>query len=291
MKKILLAGMIAALLVGSASLGFAGVYGSYTSGRGVAHSPHNMPSYLVKAGQSPTTSQICIFCHTPHNATTSGEAGYNPLWNHKMDTASEFIPYEGMDMNDPGYGDGTAETTFNGLVGFGAGYDVVKGPSRLCMSCHDGNSAIDAYTQNGPGSYYPPQEGNSGSPIIAGELSKLAGPARPASFYFGTATKDLRNDHPIGFDYNDVEKGLNGITEDPNIRDAAVPIVGAVIPATHTSIPKIESILYKGNTLTCASCHDVHNTNGTVVAGGSFAKPFLRVNNEGSNLCLMCHIK
>lgn len=295
MKKKLLAGISAVLLVGSASIAIAGVL-NYNVGGGVKDSPHNMPAYLIAKGASPSTSQLCIFCHTPHNATTSGEAAYNPLWNHKMDTAASFIPYEGIDTNDPDYGFGGGETSFNAIFGFvGGAYDVVKGPSRLCMSCHDGNTAIDAYTQNGPGSYTPPIVETSGSPIIAGDLTKLAagGDVRPASFYFGTATKDLRNDHPIGFNYNDVVNGNVGlgIEADPEIRNATDPIVGVVVENTHTSIAKIEDVLYKKETLTCASCHDVHNTNGASVTGGAFGKPLLRVNNDGSRLCLMCHEK
>lgn len=292
MKKKLLAGISAALLVGSASIAIAGVL-SYNVGGGVKDSPHNMPAYLVAKGQSPTSSQLCIFCHTPHNSPGSGEAGYNPLWNHKMDTAQSFIPYEGIDMNDPDYGNGGGETTFNGIYDFLDGTnDVVKGPSRLCMSCHDGNSAIDAYTQNGPGSYFPEQEGNVGSPIVAAQLGKQAGPARPGSYYFATATKDLRNDHPIGFNYNDVVNGTGSVpVADPNIRPSNTVVAGTLIENTHTSIAKIEDVLFKKDTLTCASCHDVHNANGTTVAGGSFAKPLLRVNNDGSRLCLMCHSK
>lgn len=282
MKKKLLAGLTAVMLVGSASLCFAGVFGSYTSGLGVAHSPHNLPLYLVKAGQPNTTSQICIFCHTPHNAPGSGEAGYNPLWNHKMDTKT-FIPYEGVDLKDSEYALAGGYTTFN-AVGTITEYDVVKGPSRLCMSCHDGQTALDAYSKNGAGNPLTIPGTADGGMIIAGL-------APSPSFVYPTGVKDLRNDHPIGFNYLDVAEGRNGVTKDVNIRPATTNVAGALIGITRTSIGQIKDVLYKSEYLTCSSCHDVHNADGQKVVGGSFGKPFLRVNNEGSSLCLMCHIK
>jgi len=285
MKKKLLAGICAVTLVGSASLVFAGRL-SYNNGGGITDSPHNMPAYLQAKGSAPVTSQLCVFCHTPHNSTASGEAGYNPLWNHKIDTAG-FIPYEGYDINDPNYADGTLvqgeDSNLNALIDQ---MDVVKGPSRLCMSCHDGVTAIDAFTKNGNGTVYLNPADSYDKKILIGENAAIPSP------YAAGVTKDLRNDHPIGFNYIAVADGdgLLGVTEDVNIRDYATPVT-TWLGAGETSIGQIRDVLFKGTYLTCASCHDVHNTDGTQSAGGSFAKPLLRVTTDGSALCLMCHIK
>lgn len=291
MKKILLSGIIAAVLVASASPGFAMVFGTYTAGTGVSKSPHNIVKYLTRLSppQPTTTSQVCIFCHTPHNSPGTGEAGYNPLWNHRMDNTAGFIPYDGYDLNDPMYQAGTPEEDGSTLDAVIDPADVLRGPSRLCMSCHDGNSAIDAYTQNGAGNNNSiPAKSlweKGGEMVIAGNVNDTGAPAD----FLGSGTQDLRNDHPIGFNYDDVVDGTNGATQDLKIRISSTN-VPALIPGK-TSIGMIKDVLYKGKYMTCATCHDVHNTDGTKVAGGSMAKAFLRVNNEGSSLCLMCHDK
>lgn len=70
-----------------------------------------------------TTGEICITCHTPHNAdTTVAEA---PLWNHATTTTSGFDPYD--------------STTLNASVG------QPTGIALLCLSCHDGAVALDNF--------------------------------------------------------------------------------------------------------------------------------------------------
>jgi predicted CXXCH cytochrome family protein len=72
----------------------------------------------------PTGGQICIVCHTPHNAdTTVAEA---PLWNHET-TGATFTLYD--------------SPTFDGATTIGQ----PGGASKLCLSCHDGTVAIDSF--------------------------------------------------------------------------------------------------------------------------------------------------
>jgi predicted CXXCH cytochrome family protein len=59
---------------------------------------------------------VCVFCHTPHNATSDG-----PLWNHGASVAS-YTPYYSSTLFTP--------------VG------QPTGSSRLCLSCHDGTVAL-----------------------------------------------------------------------------------------------------------------------------------------------------
>ena len=66
--------------------------------------------------------QICIFCHTAHNADTTVKDA--PLWNHAV-TKKVFQVY-----NSP---------TMNATVG------QPSGSSKLCLSCHDGTVAVDSY--------------------------------------------------------------------------------------------------------------------------------------------------
>ena len=65
--------------------------------------------------------QICIACHTPHNAATLAGA---PLWNHTLSTAT-YTAYTSSTMN--------AATGAPGST------------SKLCLSCHDGTVAVNSF--------------------------------------------------------------------------------------------------------------------------------------------------
>lgn len=69
--------------------------------------------------------QICIFCHTAHNADTSVVDA--PLWNHAVTTRTYQL-YNSPSMN--------------------AVTEQPSGESRLCLSCHDGTVAVDSYGGN-----------------------------------------------------------------------------------------------------------------------------------------------
>jgi len=73
------------------------------------------------SGKGYGTTQICIFCHTPHNALTTAGA---PLWNHASSTATYTV---------------YASPTMNATVG------QPGTSSKLCLSCHDGTVAVDSY--------------------------------------------------------------------------------------------------------------------------------------------------
>jgi predicted CXXCH cytochrome family protein len=68
-----------------------------------------------------TSGEICIVCHTPHDAGATADA---PLWNHTTTTAT-FNTYDSATMNaTPG---------------------APSGVSLMCLSCHDGTVAIDSF--------------------------------------------------------------------------------------------------------------------------------------------------
>lgn len=69
-----------------------------------------------------TSGEICIVCHTPHNADIS--VGDAPLWNHET-TLATFTPY--------------ASPTMDATVG------QPSASSKLCLSCHDGTVALDNF--------------------------------------------------------------------------------------------------------------------------------------------------
>ena len=71
------------------------------------------------------TEEICITCHTPHNAMD-----VEPLWNHDLSVDS-YTMY-------------SSSTMTTGLIG-----TEPDGSSKLCLSCHDGTIALDNFGGNG----------------------------------------------------------------------------------------------------------------------------------------------
>ncbi len=147
--------------------------------------------------------QICVPCHTPHWAdTTVGEA---PLWNHAL-TSQTFQMY----------------TTLQGRTG----NTTPDGASKLCLSCHDGVTAMDNYggaTTGIQAMTDPGGVGVGGDPVVG---------------------LDLRNDHPIGLTYPP-PSGLYESTVN-------VIAAGLRLPNDGTN-DRIE----------CQSCHDPHLTTNT----------------------------
>ena len=82
----------------------------------VLNSKHNLSVNGPGGVKASTETDVCIFCHTPHRASTAG-----PLWNHATSSAS-YTPY--------------SSPTMKAVVG------QPNGASKLCLSCHDGTVAL-----------------------------------------------------------------------------------------------------------------------------------------------------
>lgn len=82
----------------------------------VANSVHNLSVSGTGDVRAVSESEICIFCHTPHNSRPS-----SPLWN-KEDPGYTYTLYHSSTVQSaPGQPDGS---------------------SILCLSCHDGTTAL-----------------------------------------------------------------------------------------------------------------------------------------------------
>jgi hypothetical protein len=79
------------------------------------------------------TSEVCVFCHTPHGAAPTVQGGA-PLWNRNVQNSSTYQAYSAPNFEAAGTTPGQP-----------------KGVSLACLSCHDGAIAIDALV-NAPGS-------------------------------------------------------------------------------------------------------------------------------------------
>ncbi len=123
----------------------------------VTNTDHNLNNYpgVVLPG-----NQVCLPCHVPHNAYPYDDEGIDMvLWNHDAPNHT-FDMYTTLDGTTPGQ---------------------PEGPSKMCLGCHDGVTALDSYG------------GATGSIFFD--------PDSPVNIGGGTIPGDLTNDHPIGLTY------------------------------------------------------------------------------------------
>lgn len=198
---------------------------SVSSYASITGSKHDFSSKAWSAGQ------ICIVCHTPHNAAVSTSG---PLWNHTS-TTQTFTMYSNTTI------DGTVDGSPNS-------------PSKTCLSCHDGLTAVDSY-------------GGATGTIL---LNTTNFPGTKSNL--GT---DLGNDHPISISYTATTASTDGSLYNPT-----TTTVTALGGGTITN-----KMLFS-NKVECASCHDVHNSGAAATNG-----KMLRVSNTASAMCLTCHNK
>lgn len=85
----------------------------------IIYSKHNLSVSSPGTIHASSETEVCIFCHTPHLASSTADG---PLWNHAMSAVGDYKPYYS----------GTMKAT----VG------QPTGSSRLCLSCHDGTVAL-----------------------------------------------------------------------------------------------------------------------------------------------------
>lgn len=263
MKRIFTAIALSALVATA-------VYAGNTPGTGVLDSPHDMNK--VTGLTADNQGRACAFCHTPHHAVDlAGE--YNPLWSHQPTALAGVTPY--------------SSPTFDAEQIAGALIDPLIGPSRLCMSCHDGAIAPDQHY----GSANVAPTGRFASDDFAGYPSAVKNIAVGLGGNFG-------NDHPIGFD-------ITQSATDSGIF-VNVPTTETWLNAGLRGTKKISDALFKqtpGSTekyMTCATCHDVHNKDNVAnsaaneVAGHTDSvnlNYFVYAPQSGSQLCLSCHDK
>lgn len=222
-----------------------------------------VPVRTVKASSGSTT-EVCVFCHTPHEATTGIAA---PLWNRQLSIA----PYTGN------YSSSSLEADAAELAA------APGGSSKLCLSCHDGTMAIDKVNAlNGIKDAVIPM--TSASPVKMPSGSATTGFTRN----LGT---DLSADHPISFTYSSTIAGYDGELRSPDGTTVGNRAVGAAKP----------KMPLENNQMQCATCHDPHLRDKTASNGNA---KFLRMNRfqvtqpTGGNfssssdiICLACHDK
>lgn len=235
-------------------------------GRGVVGSAHDMRTYTDNgASITEIEDRVCAFCHTPHHATTGAAEDYLPLWSHTL-ASTVYSAYDSA----------TIDATIDPAT-------MMEGPSKLCMSCHDGLVAIDTHYSTTGRVTLPVSDGFGEGGI-------------------GAAPATLTNDHPIGFIFDADDGGIAAgpPTGDPTTSAPSTDGQDKWIRTKEATYLnniqlRIQDRLYEtanGPIMTCATCHDVHNKKNKYDNGVYDPKNYLLLSpNKDSQLCLSCHIK
>lgn len=239
---------------------------SYTPGAGFTGSPHDFSGRAAgNAGNPTATTGGCTFCHTPHRALQQPL-----LWNHTLSTNT--YSWDAGAVTAGGTPYPTIDTTW-------------KGPTKLCLSCHDGSVAI------GDIAWF-----NKQTWVAAAALD----PTKHDVDVFNIAdptTGNMTGNHPVAFPYpyqqtttntyNGVTTGANVFTSDFNPDPTSLGI-----RLFNDNAGNISAGAVPGSTgIECTSCHGVHNERGLV-----FDQPLLRGTLGGSGtgpgasyICQKCH--
>jgi hypothetical protein len=142
---------------------------------GVRGTKHDLSSFSASDSNafSIDEDQICIFCHTPHNAYPAV-----PLWNHKLSAEENYINYW--------------SPTLKSYLS-AASAPPIDGFSKLCLSCHDGTVALGALVNNDKEVETVPDFLTEG---MAGYLGTDLSGGHPISIIFDSALANMRNHAP-----------------------------------------------------------------------------------------------
>jgi predicted CXXCH cytochrome family protein len=216
--------------------------GSGAARAGIVGSKHDLSARTTSLFA--TGGQICLPCHAPHNNRTSATtAGY--VWNRSLST---------------------------GITQYGASL-TLTGNSRLCMSCHDGVTAMGEFNIV-----------DSANITLSGEgAMKINGLADASHMtlngvdtYVNKLGTDLSATHPVSVVYGNITGS------DTSSWKAATAPTGSSTTWKVGSLRLENNGSGSGTFVGCSTCHTPHST--------TYGK-FLRMSNTGSALCLTCHVK
>jgi predicted CXXCH cytochrome family protein len=204
--------------------------------------------------------EVCVFCHTP----SLDEAGANrdrvvtPQWQRSVEATFAFELWDDI---------GRADTGTGGAIG---------SVSMACLSCHDDVQAFGVAP--GTGSDHPfgvPYRGIDRGGEKASDYRKRLLIAQEAPVQVGLNIRDEEEFRPARTGtINRRQIWWTSVTDTGQRTKNDLPLYPRRIAegaGNYAVVPFIE----------CTSCHDPHSTR----------EVFLRTSNEGSRLCLTCHVK
>lgn len=167
-----------------------------------------------------TTGQICLVCHTPHNADVAVTNA--PLWNHETTTAT-FTTYTSATMQ--------------------ATTGQPDASSKLCLSCHDGTVAVDNFGGEAGGTHFL-----TGRTLIGTDLSD----DHPLSFTYDAALSSA--DGGL-YDPISTNSGLGGTIDQDMLIDSKVQCASCHDVHNGSGVDKLLRKSNNGSDL-CLTCHN-----------------------------------
>jgi hypothetical protein len=264
----------------------------FTNQGSIANTRHNLTQRPPAGGINGTImdgfrnnyGEVCVYCHTPHSADASAKL---PLWNRTIQK--------------------TTYKTYNELKTSSLTQTVSQpGANSLsCLSCHDGQTAMDSIiNMPGSGGYkfsaanagksedaflttWAPTTTTSHQGLNTGCLVCHGSAPLPGvpDFRVALIGTDLTNDHPVGITF----PTKNGAGTDFKTPTGAQGNATFFDADSNGVMDKGDVRLYDAK-VECASCHDPHGV-PSGAPGSTFNLTFMRVANTNSAVCLTCHAK
>ncbi len=247
---------IAALLL----LGFGRVtLAPAQSSSDMADTKHNLSASGTGTIRALTETRICIFCHTPHSA-----APQSPLWNKEIEPQVYAV-----------YASPTLKA---------GPLPQPSGPTKLCLSCHDGTIAMGAVLNPAGGI------GMAGSDTLPpGSLSD-----------FGL---DLSGHHPVSFPYQSALPNAELVSSPPADLDFGAGDEVHCITCHDPHNDSYGRFLLKDNRYSalCTTCHQLTGWSGsahatsTASVSGILPRPpktwptWTQLNEWGCEVCHTSH--
>jgi predicted CXXCH cytochrome family protein len=228
---------------------------AFSAQAAVANTVHNLSATGPGPVKAPGVGELCVFCHTPHSAGTT-----RALWNRDLPPTTYNL-----------YRSSTLEATLK----------QPTGASRLCLSCHDGTTALGNLR-------VPPATG----PVTLGPLAGRTS--------LGT---DLSDDHPVSFLYDSALALKQGQLAGPASLPKTTPLDSTQqLQCTACHEPhddryrKFLRVDDRAAAL-CAACHRQRNWSGSTHAispatwngVGTNPWPNSPYTNVANNGCENCH--
>jgi len=246
----------------------------------ISNTLHNLSTTGSGTTKANSESQICAFCHTPHGANADAQTINAPLWNRDITL--------GNDSTYIAYDSSSIQANIDANPG---------GPSKLCLSCHDGTLALGSLNV---------LNGATIVDVYMGGIATMPDGTGANTGFTRNLGTDLSGDHPISFNFD--TNRLNGdrlAVADGELRDP-LDADGAHI-ATGSKIAPLDA----DGKVQCTTCHDPHVSgqdlpSGTSLGGTTTANnvKFLRARRfqmsapQGGDfdlandiMCLGCHDK
>jgi hypothetical protein len=221
------------------------VMGAEGRGNQIVGTAHDF-SNKVWAGQ-----QICQPCHTPHHAMPNAVSGR--LWNHDLTTATFTLNASNM----------------NTIPGQPA--TMLDRMSQMCMGCHDGVTALDAF----------------GGAHTSGNFAT-------GRTNIGT---DLSNDHPVGlfaiYEQDKMQGNHYSYKEESVVQAAGLRLQTVPIAYKRTTVDGQPANIEVPNAkvVSCNTCHNPHGAGIAYKVNGQAMMNKMLLRTPAETLCISCHTK